>query len=427
MRHGMHVGDQGVLSVEILHPLGTPSQFFDRLQHTVARATMMRAAIAFWTLEPGSLLDNFASLLSNPDSFLCVDLHLPTSVIQLAALARQIDSVQPGGVRQPHLYLHVRDLEGLTEAQSANTAMPKHLLHAKTVLFDLDDKTAEIWIGSHNWTRRAIVGLNIEMSTVIQVSRQSPLYAETRSMLEATRCLCQPFDPHFEVYYKWLQGSVYSTTFVEMEGPDANSLEGQEIKLFGFYEREITHFRTTGQKFCLSIRDSATDDETIYKAKISTSSSSVEDIRRLSRDLVTSKQRYAVRQGMRLPFLEPPGSATVLSHTNQIGYCVTIAVERRLPRSTRVYNLSAEEQWVDVEDDPFLMRLWRPDGLDVVLLERPEYAMTIREILAKVTIRLPATAGENFRQPYTRQLADLRADTTHALFTRKLIELDPTP
>jgi hypothetical protein len=42
------------------------------------------------------------------------------------------------------------------------------------LLFWSKDRTAELWVGSHNWTNRAILGLNVEASLVIRVRDTAP-------------------------------------------------------------------------------------------------------------------------------------------------------------------------------------------------------------------------------------------------------------
>jgi HKD family nuclease len=85
--------------------------------------------------------------------------------------------------------------------------VPPHLLHPKQLLFDYKDEPAELWVGSHNWTARALTGVNIEASLRVRLSSDSKLYADAAAFLDAIRANCVPFDVTAVNYYKWLQQS----------------------------------------------------------------------------------------------------------------------------------------------------------------------------------------------------------------------------
>ena len=61
---------------------------------------------------------------------------------------------------------------------------PAYLMHARMLLrFWSKDRTAELWVGSHNRTNRAVYGLNIEASLVAKLRDSSQLF------IEALNCL----------------------------------------------------------------------------------------------------------------------------------------------------------------------------------------------------------------------------------------------
>lgn len=263
------------LNIEMLHPLERPSRFFQRLQITVKQAVTMRGAIAFWTVKPNFVVQNFAQLLAADESFICVDLHQPTNIDVLDEL---LQNVQCHDQNQQHVYLHLRELKGQTEEHGSNTNMPHDLLHLKTLLFDFTDGTAEIWVGSHNWTRRAMLGLNIEATVVLRVPQGGQLYNDTKQMLEQTRALCEPFAPRLKKFYKWLQGGMQPVPFFELEGPNASKLTNEEIKLFSLVEGEYASFGTIGRQIYLCVTDSNEGTEHIYNAALTTASDSAGDI-----------------------------------------------------------------------------------------------------------------------------------------------------
>jgi phosphatidylserine/phosphatidylglycerophosphate/cardiolipin synthase-like enzyme len=71
---------------------------------------------------------------------------------------------------------------------------PPALLHAKMLLFSGADGTAELWVGSHNWTKRALLGLNVEASLVVRLKDSSPLFTAASNYLAHMKAIAEPFD-----------------------------------------------------------------------------------------------------------------------------------------------------------------------------------------------------------------------------------------
>ncbi|TDN37033.1 hypothetical protein A8B98_06480 [Hymenobacter sp. UV11] len=133
-------------------------------------------------------------LLSQPESFCCVDLHLPTDVEKLHAFHRL-------GARQ--LFVQCHEVR-----QRGERHLHRHLLHTKLLLFDLPLGQAEVWVGSYNFTKQALLGANREASVVLTTTQGSALYQQVRAYLEAIRAdaHCHRFDPARLDDYKKLQG-----------------------------------------------------------------------------------------------------------------------------------------------------------------------------------------------------------------------------
>lgn len=405
-----------ILSIELLHPLDEPPAFFQRLQESVLRAQAIRGATAFWTIEPDLITGSFSERLATPGSFFCVDLHLPTSVEMLACLHQRLRAYDPAG---KHLFLHLRHVDGQTEVRSGNDRMPQHLLHTKSLLFDFEDGTAEVWVGSHNWTRRALVGLNVEASLVIRVCQTSKLYQQSRRMLEHIRRLCQPFEPSNAHYYRWLQGLEQTVPILELEGPEAGKLAEQELKLFGTDRGDFKQLHTVGHQIYLRVHDTRTKKAYLYKAAIVTSSDSATDIERLADGLYTERQRYVVRQGQHLPHLELPPS-TPDERPDDAAYCATIAVHERLEKGYRVIDPPSKDRWISTDRDPLLDAL-RSFRHPILASVSSEYGTAVREVLDKVTVRLPAIASPRRAARVTP--SPVRAvEDGQDLFTRKLLE-----
>ena len=57
----------------------------------------------------------------------------------------------------------------------------------------MPDRTAELWVGSHNWTRRALIGLNIESSLLVRLTDTSSLLRDSLDYLEEVKSICKVF------------------------------------------------------------------------------------------------------------------------------------------------------------------------------------------------------------------------------------------
>jgi len=122
----------------------SPSSVKAELKSALKHSQLLQASLAYWTVSDrlfGSLL---SKALSDTSGFVCVDLHPPTDIDSLATLARK--------------GAHVRLYCDITTYADTGRKEPPCLLHAKKLLFWSKDGTAELWVGSHNWTNRAFAG-----------------------------------------------------------------------------------------------------------------------------------------------------------------------------------------------------------------------------------------------------------------------------
>jgi len=139
----------GILNLEL-----TPDWYHpdvrSRLADAIKKAKAMRASIAYWTVATDFVDDLLAQRLSGPDGFLCRRLSPTTDIDQLARLVE----------RGAAVHIHCADLP-------TPRREPPQLVHSKILFFWMADRTAEIWVGSHNWTRRA---WSVQTSSIPQSS-----------------------------------------------------------------------------------------------------------------------------------------------------------------------------------------------------------------------------------------------------------------
>jgi hypothetical protein len=279
------------------------------------------------------------------DGFLCVDLHLPTD----------IDILYEMKAAGANVYLHI--LHPNPQPGDLKARMPEYLLHTKVVLFDLPQDAAELWVGSHNWTARALSGLNIEASTVFRLSREAPLFSSAVQLLDQIRSRCEPFDLSSRAYYKWLQGQSSDedpTWVLEVQGELSPTLAGTRITVFESSEDQYRNLRSVDRDLIVAALDPRSDTEHLYHATIT-------DTGRLTDAGMTFGSRiHGVHDGRERPKLSgpcaPAGAALTATHA-----WATVQIKDQLSPSMALFELPPKDRWVTVEVDSFENRVAQQD------------------------------------------------------------------
>ena len=221
----------GVLDIQLV-PGWSPSSVKWDLTAALARAQYLQAGIGYWTISDTLLGSDLARTLRDDDGFVCVDLHLPTDVDQLAALA-----AQGAQVRVYHEEIRTYGANGRKE--------PPQLLHSKMLLFWSKDRTAELWVGSHNWTNRALLGLNVEASLVIRLRDTSPLFRSATGYLAQIKKISTPFELAKVDFYREVQrrSALPAAPVIELEADDAGRFAGVTVAIFGTDTTELAPAR----------------------------------------------------------------------------------------------------------------------------------------------------------------------------------------
>src|SRR5688500_5235303 len=152
----------GIIDIQLI-PQWSSSRVTANLTAALSFAHHRQAGIGYWTIQDALLGPDLARTLRDDEGFAGVDLHPPTDVDALAALAAQ-------GANLRVYY------EGIPTYTAGRRKEPPCLLHSKMLLFSAEDRTAELWVGSHNWTNRGLLGLNVEASLVVRLRDWSPLF-----------------------------------------------------------------------------------------------------------------------------------------------------------------------------------------------------------------------------------------------------------
>lgn len=337
--------DDGILDIALL-PAWSPSSVRTALTAALSRATRLQAGIGYWTIDHSLLGPDLVRAIQHEHGFVTVDLHPPTEVDTLAAMARL-------GAR---VHVYYEDIPTYTDQGRKE---PPTLLHAKMLLFWGSDGTAELWVGSHNWTKRAILGLNVEASLVVRLKDSSPLFGAASEYLAHMKAIAEPFDVAKVDFYKALQRKMTSglTPVIELEAEDGASASDTTITVFGTDRKDLARLGTVRREVHVALLDPYSDAQLLYPATI-LHSGLLPASNAAAGGISFSPRRYAYRKGRQFPALRRSGpvdpevlTAAEYFVTVQLGALQPqLAVEYPAPRA-------AAMEEVPEEASPVLRRL----------------------------------------------------------------------
>lgn len=149
------------MEISLVPGLGDPNIKL-RLEELFTNCQYIKGCVAFWTIDIDFFsFKAFARALTKPNSFFCSDIQSPTNIDNILEYSKY-------GVNE--IYLHRFRQPPLDYTLNTN------LLHSKILLFQLNDIDAEIWVGSHNFTKYALEGLNLEASITIKCKKSDKIY-----------------------------------------------------------------------------------------------------------------------------------------------------------------------------------------------------------------------------------------------------------
>jgi hypothetical protein len=378
------------------------------LRDSIRGCTSLRAAVAFWTLDPTFLGPTLLARLG--DGYLVVDLQLPTNI-------RTLDGMNQRGA---NVFIHLgraawspgtRDAE--RDIVGWGTRETRALMHSKVWLFDFGDGRAEIWTGSLNATNPAVRGVNLEGSLVLQVDRGCPVYEQTVSHLEFARSVAERFQHDRVAEYLTLQGATDEDEIrlIQLEGYEVDALQGQAVVVFlGLASLRVPASRA--MVYVLLI-DTATEQPHLYRAEVLQSGSLAAANRNAGGTSIQGK-RYAV-QGRGLAALERSVSPPQGVVDDAFGWVTLDLVELRPPGSS-VLPVLGEEAWAVADDLPIFRERLRPDDRDAFGPDRLVAKEPAWQVLA-------AAHAPTLQE---RRLGALQQSASTSLFSRYLLKSGPT-
>lgn len=337
--------DDGILDIALL-PAWSPSSVREALTAALSRCARLQAGIGYWTIDPALLGPGLVQALQHESGFACVDLHPPTEVDALAALASQ------GG----RVHVYYEDIPTYTDQGRKE---PPCLLHAKMLLFWASDGTAELWVGSHNWTKRAILGLNVEASLIVRLKDSSPLFAAASDYLARMKAISEAFDVAKVDFYKQVQRKLSQrlSPVMELEAEDGASASNTTITVFGTDLEDLRRLGTVRREIHVALLDPKSSAQCLYPATI-LHSGLLAASDAAAGGISFTPRRVAYRQGQHLAALQPAGPVDQ-AVLNTAEYFVTVRLGALDPslRTEQPAPRAAMMAAVDDEVSPLLQRL----------------------------------------------------------------------
>jgi hypothetical protein len=372
-----------------------PTSWDDRsivrpLDATISRAHRLYGAVAYWTIGPEVLHARLVELLRQPESFCCVDLHLPTDVDKLNEFVRL-------GANQ--LYLQCHEVR-----QRGERHLHRHLLHTKLLLFDLPRGQAEVWVGSYNFTKQALLGANREASMVLATPQGSALYQQVRAYLEAIRSdvHCHRFDPDRLDDYKKLQGLPDDEPEPECfvlpvawHSDRMATLTRQTLLLLGHNADErrlLAQADATNAPVVLRAYDLSTGLTTHYGVVIQ-NQGAIDRVVPSSYDLAFGQRHLAVRPPDTLPYVAPQENPLPPAELREFGFWASLLVLDQLPVALRLLPRERADQatwqrdWVATQELRDQLHPTDEDGRQLVFAydTRPSVPAPLREAIPELS------------------------------------------
>lgn len=354
----------GILDVRLVPKLGE-ADVLDALHAELREGVRLRAAVAYASGYEGLGLALLAKRTGN-DGYLCVDIRKPTNLEWLLALH------QAGGRVRLNLR---RAVDG-----NGDPKLPEGLLHSKMLLIDHSDAPAALWVGSHNWSRRALTGPNVESSLTVRLTADSDLYHEAQSTLDWTSSICEPFDPASMQIYRDLQRddalNGEKGSLVRLYTDTTDRLSGEAVTVFGTDPSELRGMPSVESRVRVEVVELGRDEtKTLYEARV-LHTGLLGGFHGLAGGLSFEARRYAFRDGRRRPRLQPADEPPE-SLIERAAYFVTVEV--------------LDEVQDLIVAPPEKPKLWEPTIVDP-LLERMRPDRRIRGARTPIRVQVPATS-----------------------------------
>ena len=237
------------------------------LTELLRKCVSFMGCTAFWSVDLKFFNDKdfndnvFVEALKKPNSFFCADIQLPTNIESLLQYSNE-------GVKE--IYLHKYRQK---DEHTQNT----NLLHSKIYVFQINDVDVVIWLGSHNLTRYAITGLNLEASVSIKCKKDDLIYLDIcKYLINVRDFYCFKFKKEDSDIYRKLQSSKAEKTSENFQTKNVVTLFGSEMEdlineknvlLLSLQEKYFAKYKFKDEIY-LHTLDEETKNTYLYKCRV---------------------------------------------------------------------------------------------------------------------------------------------------------------
>lgn len=130
-----------------------------------------------------------------------------------------LDQLVRLGAPLDRLHVHLGHSRQTTSSAKYRFYRYHPMLHSKVYYFDMANGQACAFIGSHNITGFALLGLNGEASVLLEGEVGAPQFAEIRAHIQESIAQATPYDPTMKEAYAW-----WTHEFMEGLAQKANDL-----------------------------------------------------------------------------------------------------------------------------------------------------------------------------------------------------------
>jgi HKD family nuclease len=122
-----------------------------------------------------------------------------------------LDRLVTAGVAPGALFVHLGHSRATTSADAKHKFFRYHpMLHSKVYLMEMGDGTTAAFVGSHNLTGFALLGLNGEAGILLEGNADAPEFVALRQHVASSVAQAVPYDPTMKEAYSW-----WTTQFID--------------------------------------------------------------------------------------------------------------------------------------------------------------------------------------------------------------------
>jgi hypothetical protein len=122
-----------------------------------------------------------------------------------------LDRLTTAGVQPNALFVHLGHSRATTSSGARHSFLRYHpMLHSKVYLMEMGDGTAAAFVGSHNLTGFALLGLNGEAGVLLEGTADAPEFEALRRHIAASAGQAVLYDPTMKEAYAW-----WTTQFID--------------------------------------------------------------------------------------------------------------------------------------------------------------------------------------------------------------------